>query len=92
MSGRKQRGSGAPRPIRKARAADPSESANSVATGPRRPCRSAADLPEIRGVLPVPKGILPWERELLLPIVLESLPDFVESKDHGKPNLDKKTK
>ena len=90
MTGRKPRAGNAPRPIRKAQR--PRDASESQMPAARRPCRSSADLPEIRGVLPVPKGILPWERELLLPIVLESLPDFVESKDHEKPNLDKKAK
>jgi hypothetical protein len=49
-------------------------------------------LPEIRGLLPVPKGIMPWERELLLPIVLKVLTDFVESNVHGKPTEDEKSK
>ena len=58
----------------------------------RRTCRAASALPEIRSTLRAPKGIMPWERELLLPLVLATLTDFVESNEHGKPNLDEKAK
>lgn len=70
----------------------PSVSKTGGDTTGRRKHRAASALPPIRGVLPIPKGIMPWERELLLPIVLESLADFVESNKHGKPNLAKKSK
>jgi hypothetical protein len=59
---------------------------------PHRTTRKSTVLPEIRGLLPVPKGIMPWERELLLPIVLKVLTDFVESNVHGKPTEDEKSK
>ena len=91
MTKRKPRTDAPPRPLRKAQPPRDAATASEPTTA-RRPCRSSTELPEIRGVLPVPKGIMPWERELLLPIVLESLPDFVESKDHAEPNLDKKAK
>ena len=47
------------------------------------------DLP-VRGALPVPRTIMNWERELLLPIAAEALTDFVESNDHETPTIDKK--
>jgi len=88
MTGRDEKGEPR-RPRRNARRA-PSVLADSA--GQRRAARDTTALPEIRGTLPVPKGIMPWERELLLPIVLKVLTDFVESNVHGKPTEDEKLK
>lgn len=60
-------------------------------TRKRRAKRLAAE-PVVRGGLPVFRDIFPWERELLLPIALEALADFVEANEHATPDIDKKTK
>ena len=58
----------------------------------RRRAKRLEREPLVRGSLPVPKTILPWERELLLPIAVEALTDFVEANEHETPDIDKERK
>lgn len=76
-----------PRPLRKTRGGVDVGPADA---GARRPRRASSALPELRSTLPTMKGILPWERELLLPIAVEALTDFVETNEHETPDIDKK--
>jgi hypothetical protein len=58
----------------------------------RRRAKRLEREPVVRGSVLVPPTILPWERELLLPIAVEALTDFVEANEHATPDIDEKGK